>query len=295
LTDACGPIGIFDSGVGGLSVLLEIRRALPAEDLVYVADSAYAPYGDKPADVIRERAAFLVEFLVGQGAKAIVVACNTATGVAVDALRAQWRLPIVGIEPAVKPAATATRTGVVGVLATSQTIASARFARLIETWGQDVTVLAQACPGLVEQVERGELSSDATRALVATYVRPLVERGADTLVLGCTHYPLLAQTIAAVAGPHVTILDPAAAVARQVRRRLAGAGLLAPAERVGETAFWTTGPPASLQAVLRTLGLESDTIRPLSSGLQPPRPVLRPPSVEGGKFKSGRRKEVSGP
>ncbi|HXH25809.1 MAG TPA: aspartate/glutamate racemase family protein, partial [Vicinamibacterales bacterium] len=171
--------------------------------------------------------------------------------------------PIIGIEPAVKPAANMTRTGVVGVLATSQTIASARFARLIETWGRDVTVVAQACPGLVEQVERGELSSDVTRALVAAYVRPLVERGADTLVLGCTHYPFLAETIATVAGPDVTILDPAAAVAREVRRRLAEAALLAPAGHAGETTFWTTGPPAPLQAVARALGIEPGDVRPL--------------------------------
>lgn len=251
------PIGVFDSGVGGVSVLLEIQRELPSEDLIYVADSAHAPYGDKPVEEIQERAFRIVEFLLDQHAKAIVVACNTATGVAVEALRARWSLPFVAIEPAVKPAAAATRSGIVGVLATRQTIASPRFARLAETWANGARILAQPCPGLVEQIERGELTTPKTRDLIASFVRPLVEQGADTLVLGCTHYPFVQPLIASIAGPEVAVIDPAAAVARELRRRLTGPGLLAPEKHDGKTQYRTSGTPEHLAAMLATLGVES--------------------------------------
>lgn len=257
------PVGVFDSGVGGVSVLLEIQRALPAEDLIYVADSAHAPYGDKPVADIQERAFRIVEALLERRVKAIVVACNTATGVAVEALRARWSLPVVAIEPAVKPAAAATRTGIVGVLATRQTIASPRFARLADTWAGGARILAQPCPGLVEQIERGELTTAKTRDLVASCVRPLVEQGADTLVLGCTHYPFVEPVIASIAGPGVAIINPAAAVARELRRRLADETLLAPAARTGTTAFLTSGSPGQLAAMLATLGVESPLVSAL--------------------------------
>ena len=257
------PNGIIDSGVGGVSVLLEIQRALPAEDLIYVADSAYAPYGDKPVDEIQERAFRIVESLLQQQVKAIVVACNTATGVAVEALRARWPLPFVAIEPAVKPAAATTKTGVVGVLATRQTIASPRFARLAETWANGAKILAQPCPGLVEQIEQGQLDSPKTRELVTSYVRPLVEQGADTLVLGCTHYPFVEPLIAAVAGTGVTIVNPAAAVARELRRRLAESGLLAPPAHTGTTRFRTSGSPAHLVTMLATLGVSNSQVTAL--------------------------------
>ena len=257
------PIGVFDSGIGGVSVLQEIRRALPAEHLIYVADTAHAPYGDKPAEVIQERAFRVVEFLLGHDVKAIVVACNTATGVAVEALRARWPIPFVAIEPAVKPAAATTKSGIVGVLATRQTIASPRFARLAETWGNGARILAQPCPGLVEQIERGELTTDATRALIASCVRPLLEQGADTLVLGCTHYPFVADTIAEIAGPGVVIIDPAAAVARELRRRLTEHGLLAAPERAGKLRFWTSGPPDQLTGLLSSLGVETGPVSAL--------------------------------
>ena len=260
---ASDPVGIFDSGVGGVSVLLEIQRQLPAEDLIYVADSAHAPYGDKPVEDIQDRAFLIVEFLLAQQVKAIVVACNTATGVAVEALRARWPLPFVAIEPAVKPAAAATRTGIVGVLATRQTIASPRFARLADTWANGARILAQPCPGLVEQIERGELATARTRELVESYVRPLVDEGADTLVLGCTHYPFVEPLIADVAGPGVRIINPAAAVARELRRRLAEVSLLAPPERAGITRFHTSGTPGQLAAMLAVLGIESGPVTAL--------------------------------
>jgi glutamate racemase len=258
-----GAIGVFDSGVGGLSLLREIRRELPHEDLIYVADSGHAPYGDKPVDIIRQRSAAIVQFLVGEGAKAVVVACNTATSVAVDGLRREWTIPIVAIEPAVKPAAAATRSGVVGVLATSQTIASPRFARLTDAFAGGVEVIAQACPGLVEQIEKGDLSGAATRALVDAYVAPLVERGADTLVLGCTHYPFVTELIADVAGAAVTIVDPAAAVARELRRRLDERSLATDRTEPGRLAVWSSGSTEALAVLLERLGLGSQRIQTL--------------------------------
>jgi glutamate racemase len=256
-TDARGPVGVFDSGVGGLSVLLEIRRELPHENLLYAADSGNAPYGEKTPEFIEGRAQAIVEFFVAQDAKAVVVACNTATGVAVDALRARWTIPIVGIEPAIKPAVAATRSGVVGVLATTQTIASARFSRLIETFGSGAEIVAQPCPGLVEQIESGELTGAAARAMIEGYVRPLVERGADTLVLGCTHYPFVQPLIQEVAGGDVAILNPAAAVARELRRRLEQAGLASPSATPGTIRYWSSGPPAHLPSVLRAIGIDA--------------------------------------
>lgn len=254
------PVGVFDSGIGGVSVLLEIQRQLPAEDLIYVADSAHAPYGDKTVEAIQERAFSIVEFLISQHAKAIVVACNTATGIAVEALRARWPLPFVAIEPAVKPAAATTKTGIVGVLATRQTIASPRFTRLADTWANGARILAQPCPGLVEHIERGELVTERTRNLIASFVRPLIDQGADTLVLGCTHYPFVQPLISEIAGPGVAIINPAAAVARELRRRLQESGLSAPETHVGSTSYRTSGSPDQLAAMLATLGVEGGNV-----------------------------------
>lgn len=239
--NAANPIGVFDSGVGGLSVLHEIRSALPAEDLLYVADSAHAPYGDKSRQFIEARSIAISEFLVSRHAKAIVVACNTATGAAVTTLRSRFSMPIIAMEPAVKPAAMNTKSGVIGVLATRRTLASDNFVKLFARYGEDVEILGQACPGLVEQVETGDLSGSKTRLLLEQYVLPLLERGADTLVLGCTHYPFLAPLIQEIAGTGVAVIDSAAAVARQLRRRLEVGDLLADAERGGTECFWTSG------------------------------------------------------
>jgi glutamate racemase len=247
------PIGVFDSGVGGLSVLREIRRELPGEDLLYVADSGHAPYGDKSTQLIEARSIAIVEFLVSQHAKAIVVACNTATGAAIETLRARFSVPIVAMEPAVKPAATHTKSGVIGVLATSGTLVSNNFAKLHARFGADVNILVQACPGLVEQVEAGDLSGDKTRALIARYVVPLLEQGADTLVLGCTHYPFLASLIQEIAGSSVAIIDPAPAIARELRRRLANANLLSIESRAGTERFWSSAAPGKTKQVISLL------------------------------------------
>lgn len=247
-------IGVFDSGVGGLSVLREIRRQLPGERLLYVADSGQAPYGDRPPEFIVARATEIVRFLVDSGARAIVVACNTATVVAVQALRSWCPVPIVAIEPAIKPAVGLTRSGVVGVLATRRTLESASVARLCERHGQGARILLQPCPGLVDRVERGELDAPGTRTLLRAYLDPLLGAGADTLVLGCTHYPFLEPLIRELAGPGVSIVDPAAAVARELRRRLdlpeAGA---ASADAAGEERFLSSGPLASARAVMSAL------------------------------------------
>jgi len=257
------PIGVFDSGVGGLSVLREIRRELPAEDLIYVADSGYAPYGDRPEDYVRGRALAIMEFLRAQDVKAVVVACNTATGIAVDALRARYTQPIIAIEPAVKPAVAQTRSRVVGVLATTQTLAGQKFAKLVSTHAGDVEVLTQPCPGLVEQVERGALTSASTRSLVEQYLRPLLDKGADAIVLGCTHYPFVSDLIREVAGPSVSIIDSAGPVAREVRRRLQVNGLLAPESHIGTETFWTTGSPEQVAAVIEQLWSSKVDVRPM--------------------------------
>jgi len=246
-------IGVFDSGVGGLSVLREIRRALPAEHLLYVADSGFAPYGDRSEDYIEARATAIVRFLLSQQVKAIVVACNTVTGVAIQKLRAWCPVPIVAIEPAIKPAAIHTKSGVIGVLATRRTIASESVSRLCAMHGQNVQILLQACPGFVEQVERAEFSSAATRELVTQYVAPLLQQGADTLVLGCTHYPFLEPMIRDVAGSGVTIVDPSEAVARELARRLNLAGIANASSEPGREFFWTSGAVQQVAAVIAGL------------------------------------------
>ncbi len=247
------PIGVFDSGVGGLSVLREIRRLLPAENLHYVADSAYVPYGEKSREFVEQRAVAISQFLIAQGAKAIVVACNTATSAAVATLRAGFALPIVGVEPALKPAAEVTRSGVIGVLATRGTLHGEKLHQLQQRVAANVQVLAQACDGWVEQVETGDLTGPTARALVERHVRPLIERGADALVLGCTHHPFLAPLIREVAGPDVHVIDPSPAVARELKRRMESANLLSAATESGQEKFWTTGDPERVGPLISAL------------------------------------------
>ena len=260
------PVGVFDSGVGGLSVLRALRAELPHEHFLYAGDSRWAPYGDRPAEFVVARAIAMTGCLVREGAKAVVVACNTATGVAVESLRARFAVPIVAIEPAVKPAASRTRSRVVGVLATTGTLESPNVGKLIANYGADVNFIIQACPGLADQVEKGELSSEETRALVTRYVRPIVDKGGDIVVLGCTHYPFLRDLIQDVAGPAVDVIDPATPVARELRRRLESAGLLNDMDAAGTERFLTTGPVAIVGPIVRQLwgttvevaGLETD-------------------------------------
>jgi glutamate racemase len=257
------PVGVFDSGVGGLSVLRAIREELPGEDFIYVADSAFAPYGDRPEAFIEARSLAVADFLVGLDVKALVVACNTATGVAVHVLRARYRMPIVAMEPALKPAVAQTKTGVVGVLATTRTLASPKFQRLIDAHGRRARVLTQAAAGLAMQVERGEFDSPETRSLVHDYVQPLVDAGADTLVLGCTHYPFLRSIIAEVAGPDVALIDPAVPVAKELRRRLEGGGLHSRRSTRGSVQFFSSAPVEQVAAVISQLWAEPVQVTPL--------------------------------
>ena len=229
---ASAPIGVFDSGVGGLSVLRHIRAQLPHEHLLYFADAAFAPYGDKPERAVAERALVIAGFLVAQGAKALVVACNTATVAAITLLRAHYPLmPIVGVEPGLKPGAAASRNGQVGVLATDGTLAGEKFQRLLDQISQSskARFLLQGCTGLADQIELGELDSDATAAMLARYIIPLLDQGADTLVLGCTHYPLvlaaIERLIVSTTPRSIVLVDTGQAVARQLVRLLAAAGI----------------------------------------------------------------------
>ena len=247
------PVGVFDSGIGGLSVLHALRAELPYEHFLYVGDSGFAPYGDRSPEFVAERAVTLTEFLIDQDAKAVVVGCNTATAVAVESLRSRFAIPIVAIAPAVKPAASRTRSRGVGVLATTGTLSSPNMGKLLASYGADVEFVIQPCPGLADQVEKGELASNSTRALVERYVRPMIDKGADIIVLGCTHYPFVRPVIQDVAGPGVEVIDPATAVARELRRRLQNAGLLSDFTGVGTERFWTTGTVEVVGPIVRQL------------------------------------------
>lgn len=242
-------------------MLRELRRELPAESFLYVADSAHAPYGDKPIGFIEKRSVLITEFLLAQGAKAIVVACNTATGAAIATLRARFPVPIVGMEPALKPAAGHTRSGVVGVLATVGVLASEKFSGLLARFADTTQIVVQPCPGLVELVETGELDGPRVRAAVEQYVAPLLARSADTIVLGCTHYPFLAPVIRDIVGPDVTVIDPNPAVARELRRRLEQERLLA--GNGGHETFWTSAAPDSAARIMSQLWGGSLTIHQL--------------------------------
>ena len=261
------PVGIFDSGVGGLSVMREVRSLLPAEDLIYVADSQHVPYGNKSAEFILGRSRRLTEFLCEKGCKAIVIACNTATVAAAASLRAEFPgLPIIGMEPAVKPAVTASQRGIVGVLATVGTLQSAQFAALLDKFAASVRVVTQPAPGLVECVEAGALTAPATRHLAEQFVQPLVDAGVDVIVLGCTHYPFLRPLIQEIAGPDITLIDTGAAVARQLAHRLQETRLLRAAPHRGGEKFYTTGSLAAALSALSVLWPGPEDLLPMPEG-----------------------------
>lgn len=246
-------VGVFDSGVGGLSVLKAIRREHPAVDFIYIADSGNAPYGSRSTKFIESRASHIAGALVLAGAEIIVVACNTATAVAVEKLRAQLAVPVVAMEPAIKPAVAHTKTGVVGVLATERTLESQAVARLCREFGQSVKLLLQPCPGLVELVERGELSSAFTHEYLRNLISPLLVQGADTIVLGCTHYVFLESVIRNIVGPGVQIIESSAAVARQTMRYLGSEKSCGLNESACREMFLTTGSPENAQAIFSQL------------------------------------------
>lgn len=226
--DKHAPVGIFDSGLGGLSVLRAVRAALPDERLIYVADSLYAPYGERDDDFIADRTLAIGEWLVSRGVKALVVACNTATAQSIALARERLPIPVVGVEPGIKPAALLSQSRVVGVLATAVTLRSARFQALIDRHAGDCRFMLQPGHGLVQAVERCDTHSPEVIALLADYLQPMLDARADTLVLGCTHYPFLDQAIRSIVGDRVALIDTSVAIARQLERQLDQYDLRAP-------------------------------------------------------------------
>ena len=213
-------IGIMDSGVGGLSVLREMLRRLPGEDYIYYADNAWCPYGDKSPEFIIERCRSITELMLSRGADAMVLACNTATAAAIASLRAEYDIPFVGMEPAIKPAVQSTRSGVVGVLATAGTLKGSKYLGTRDRYSGNVKVVEHVGRGFVELVESGTLSGERAEEVVRASLQPLLDQGADTIVLGCTHYPFLLDTLRSIAGPGVEFIDPAPAVARHLEEVL---------------------------------------------------------------------------
>jgi len=249
------PVGVFDSGVGGLSVLRALRRQIPAQPLIYLADQARVPYGPRPLEEVRQFSDQITRYLLDQGAGVIVVACNTASAAALRWLRQRYpETPFVGMEPAVKPASENTRSGVVGVLATPATFQGELYASVIERFAQHTRVMEYTCPGLVEEIEAGRLNGERARQILTAGLLPMLEAGIDTVVLGCTHYPFAIPIIQEIAGPHVRVIDPAPAVARQTARVLEARGWLAAGDAPGPVRYITTAPdPAALQRPLRLL------------------------------------------
>jgi len=255
-------IGVFDSGVGGLSVLRAIRSQLPCHPVIYLADQAHVPYGARTQDEVRAYSEAITRYLLSQGAQLIVVACNTASAAALYPLRAAFPdVPFVGMEPAVKPAAEHTLSGVVGVLATPVTFQGALFASVVERFARGVTVLTDTCPGLVGQIEAGQLNAPETRAILKRALQPMIERGVDTIVMGCTHYPFVIPLIQEIVGPRVEVIDPAPAIARQVGRMLDSRGLLSTCDARAEVSFQTTGDSRRFEEMLPRLLGEGDRVK----------------------------------
>ena len=250
------PVGVFDSGIGGLTVAHEIIRQLPHERLIYFGDTARVPYGPKSPDTVRRYSREIASYLQGEGVKAIVVACNTATAHALPMLRQELPLPVIGVvEPGARAAMRATRGGHVGVIGTAGTIKSGAYERAIRDIDPDVRISARACPLFVPLIEEGWIDSEATRLVAREYLEPLAEAGVDTLVLGCTHYPLLKPLIAEVMGPDVRLIDSAAETAAEAARVLAERGLESPDAGKGTHRFVASDDPLQfLQLGQRFLG-----------------------------------------
>lgn len=265
-----GPVGIFDSGIGGLSVLKALRAELPQQDFIYIADSGHAPYGERDTTHVLARSRALTTHLRAQNIQALVIACNTATAAAIDVLRAEHpRLPVIGVEPALKPAVALSKTRRIGVMATRSTLASARFKLLLDALAGQAEFVLQPCDGLADAIERSSGSGNATEtiAVCARHIGAMGRFGLkdgeiDSLVLGCTHYPFASENLRALLGPDVHLLDTGAPVARQTRARLPAAAATASSSAAGRLRFFSTGEPAALQtAVQRWLQIDSPTIR----------------------------------
>jgi glutamate racemase len=256
-------VGIFDSGVGGLSVLRAMRDLLPCHPVIYLADQAHVPYGARSKEEVRGFAVGITRFLLAQGARVIVVACNAASAASLYTLRATFpAVPFVGMEPAVKPAAAGTHSGVIGVLATPVTFQGELYASVVARFARDVTVLQDTCPGLVKQIEAGQLDAPETRQILERALLPMLENGVDTVVMGCTHYPFVIPLIQEIVGPAVQVIDPAPAVARQTTRLLESRGLLhSSCAQPASAQFFTTGDPYRLIEVLPTLLGEARAVK----------------------------------
>jgi len=259
------PIGVFDSGVGGLSVLCAMRQLMPEETVLYFADQGHVPYGPRSLEQVRDFSEAIARFLLDQDAKLIVVACNTASAAALHFLRDRFPdVSFVGMEPAVKPAAEHTQSGLVGVLATPATFQGALYASVLERFANGVQVLQHTCPGLVGQIESGNLDDGETRAILEDALHPMLKRGIDTVVLGCTHYPFVIPLIEAIVGESVRVIDPAPAVAKQAQRMLVASGMK---NLTGESArvhFYTSGDADSLASMLPKLLGETGSVDPVT-------------------------------
>jgi glutamate racemase len=252
LQEARHPIALFDSGVGGLSILRQVRRRLPGEHLIYFADQAHVPYGPRPLEEIRAFTEGITHFFLEHHAKAIVIACNAASAASLHYLRERFPdVPFVGMEPAIKPAAEQTYNGVIGVITTKATYQGELFASVVDRFAPGLNVVTQVCPDLVTLVEEGQLDTPEVYHAVESYLRPLLDSGIDQLVLGCTHFPFLAPVLAEIAGPRVTIVDPSPAIARQAGR--VTAHLRNISGDVGTTRFYTSGDPVIFHTLAERL------------------------------------------
>ena len=261
-TNTQSPIGIFDSGIGGISVLRAIREQMPEEAILYFGDQGHIPYGPRPMQQIRDFSEAIARFLLEHGAKIIVVACNTASAAALTYLRGLFpQAQFVGMEPAVKPAAEHTHTGKVGVLATPATFQGALYASVVERFANGVELFQNTCPGLVQQIEQGNLQGEQTRRILEDALLPMLEKNIDTVVLGCTHYPFVIPLIQDIVGKGVRVIDPAPAVARQTRRLLDARGIRNSSSSRGDVSFYTSGDPEKLRSLLPLLLGESGAIR----------------------------------
>lgn len=251
-------IGIFDSGIGGLSVFREIRKVLPEQSYVYYSDNAHCPYGEKTREYIIERARAITRFLLDKGCEIIVVACNTATAAAIATLREEFQIKFIGMEPAIKPAAQATKTGVVGVLATAGTLKATKYIDTRARWAENVRIVEHIGQGFVELVEKGITTGPDAESTVRTSLTPLLDAGADMIVLGCTHYPFLSETISKVASEayperNIEIIDPAPAVARHLIEVMVEEGVQTASKEGFHIELHASGDSATLLATYNRL------------------------------------------
>ena len=254
-------IGVFDSGIGGLTVANAIHSHLPKETIYYFGDTDRIPYGIKPASIVRQYCLEVSQFLIEQSAKAIVVACNTATAAALPQLRAAWpAIPFIGMEPAVKPAVKATRSGKIGVLATQTTFSSPRYQSLLERFAKPYQCFEDPCIGLVELIEAGKWSDSETESLLRSIIQPMLSEGVDTLVLGCTHYPFVESLIRKIVGSGVEIINPAPAIARRLDQILTERNWLNQTAEPGKKKYWVSGNRDTLQRALKGLNLPLNNI-----------------------------------